>query len=64
MKKQSNRVGSQSREHWAGIADAARQLAVAASWEQSMGLAARGEASNNVKLHPGWDAAFKRARSS
>lgn len=65
MKNRSNRAAHQSREFWGGIANAARQQAVAASWDRPMHAAARGTtSSSNVKLHPGWDAAFKRARAS
>jgi len=51
--------------HYGAIADAARQQAVATSWERPMRAATRRKTSSAaVKLHPGWDAAFKRARAS
>ncbi|MBN3848355.1 hypothetical protein G3N58_16175 [Paraburkholderia sp. Ac-20342] len=65
VKKQSNEALSQSREFWGAIASAARQQAAVKSWERPLRAAARGKRSTGtVKLHPGWDAAFKRARAS
>ena len=67
MKNRSNRdrSASRSQQHWAGIADAARQQATAASWDKPMRAATHSKnSSSNVKLHPGWDAAFRRARAS
>jgi hypothetical protein len=65
VKKRLNRAASQSQEHWAGIADAARQQAIANSWERATRAVTRRKTSSaSVKLHPGWDAAFERTRAS
>jgi hypothetical protein len=51
-------------DHLQGIAEAARNQAIAKSWGRPMRAAAQGKTSaSEVKLHPGWDAAFKRARA-
>jgi hypothetical protein len=62
--KRTNVGAAPSRDHWQGVADAARQQAIADDWERPLRAVAQGNTSGNkVKLHPGWDAAFKRARA-
>ena len=65
MAKRTNEVAARiTLDHLQGIAEAARQQASAKSWDRPMRAAAQGKALvNEVKLHPGWDAAFKRARA-
>ncbi|GAB2877683.1 hypothetical protein GCM10027093_11230 [Paraburkholderia jirisanensis] len=57
----TKKIREQRTAHYGAIADATRQQAVASSWDRAMGNARRA-APTGVKLHPGWDAAFRRVR--
>ena len=50
-------------KRYGAIADAARQTQVGLSWDRAMVNAQR-PSNAGVKLHPGWDAAFRRARAN
>lgn len=64
MRKRANSDSRQSHEHWAAVADAAHSQAGAEGGERAKRSGARGKTPiGGVKLHPGWDAAFKRARA-
>jgi len=56
-------VGADAEKRYGAIADAARQTQVGLSWDRAMVNAQR-PSNAGVKLHPGWDAAFRRARAN
>ncbi|MFK4447477.1 hypothetical protein ABH944_007785 [Caballeronia udeis] len=66
MKKRSRNTPvteADAERRYGAIADAVRAAQVSSSWDRAMG-SARSPSSTGVKLHPGWDAAFRRARAS
>jgi hypothetical protein len=66
MKKRNRNtaaLGADAEKRYGAIADATRQMQLAKSW----GHALRNEQRSGipgVKLHPGWDAAFRRAQAN
>lgn len=66
MKKRNRNtasLGADAQKRYGAIADAARQAQLAEGWDRTMKNAQRSDMPG-VKLHPGWDAAFRRARAS
>jgi len=66
MKKRnrnSSTAAVDSARHYGAIADAARAMQIKSSWGRAMKRASTGgRPKDGVKLHAGWDAAFRRAR--
>jgi hypothetical protein len=66
MKKRNRNTpaaGADAEKRYGAIADAARQTQLGSNWDRAMGNAQR-QSNTGVKLHPGWDAAFQRVRTS
>ncbi|WP_174973512.1 hypothetical protein [Burkholderia contaminans] len=65
MKKRNRNTPAASAEleaRYGAIADAARQEKLSKSWRRAMGNDSR-RGIRGVKLHAGWDAAFRRVRT-
>lgn len=55
MNKRATIVSRRRPEHWGAVASAARDVA-----DSNRAGSRRDSTTGRVKLHPGWDAAFKR----
>lgn len=65
MKKRNRNTSAaeaDAEKRYGAIADAARQTQLGSSWDRAMGNAQR-RSTTSVKLNPGWDMAFRRARA-
>ncbi|MBR8303467.1 hypothetical protein KDW49_22420 [Burkholderia dolosa] len=65
MKKRNRNmpaVGAEVEKRYGAIADAVRQERLGKSWRRAMGNVSR-RGIPGVKLHAGWDTAFRRVRT-